>query len=90
MTAFFGVWRFTRRIHPVGSLPTVSLATPNEGYSTVQRAAKVLSLAVSEPPNYPKGFGLKPFSMSTEARLCVWITGLEPVTYRLSGDCSSN
>ena len=94
MTAFFGVWRFTRRKNLFSNSRTVSLSgsewvLPNRA----ARCKKHGSLRLHMLAELPEGSGLKPFSVPAEARLCVYSlvrnAGIEPATNRVVVDSST-
>lgn len=94
MTAFFRVRRFTRRTRLVSSLLTVSLARLQMGATQPCGALpRSEQLAVAQTAELPEGFGLKPLSTRTEARLCVYClvrnAGFEPATNRVEVDSST-
>ena len=96
MTAFLGVWRFTRRTCLlVGSL-TVSLAGSEWGLPNRAAFRQGPSACGFGTAKLPGGFGLEPLSARTGARLCVSsidvvaITGLEPAPTAFQAIALSN
>ena len=84
MTAFLGVWRFTRSTCLLGSSLTVSLAGSEWGLPNRAAFRQGPSACGFGTAELPEGFGLEPLSARTGARLCVSsidvvaIAGLEP------------
>ena len=83
MTAFYGVWRFTRCAYLFGSSLTVSLADSRWALPNRATFCQGPSACGFRTAELSCDFGLKPFSVRAGTRLCVSfrmrIIGLEPV-----------
>ena len=84
MTAFLGVWRFTRIAYLVGGSLTVSLAGSEQGLPDRAVFRQGPSACGFRTAELPEGFGLKPLlgtHRSASSRLAsIANTGLEPAT----------
>lgn len=84
MTAFLGVWRFTRAAYLVGSSLTVSLAGSEQGPPDRAVFCQGPSACGFRTAELPGGFGIKPLvgtHRGATLRLAsVANTGLEPAT----------
>ena len=84
MTAFLGVWRFTRAAYLVGSSLTVSLASSEQGPPDRAVFCQGPSACGFRTAELPEGFGIKPlFDTRRDTSLpfaLVANTGFEPAT----------